>query len=324
MDQILQNAIKRAEEQRKPLDLVPWTVDEAYPQAIYEFDAKSSSWKESTTITTTTTSPTTTTTTTTKVGIDRIALFSWNIDFMLPFPTSRMKSALGHLHDHHISSLLPSSSSTAVVVFFQEWVFRVHFDKTGMERDGLFVDVIVPVQGKEKGKVVRLVNAHLESLAIDPPFRPAQMELIARFMKDGNGNGDGDGDVEGAAAVVAGDFNAIQPFDRTLHVENGLRDAFLDLGGKEDCEEGYTWGQQAATDLRNRFGCSRMDKVFYCGDGVDVERFERFGEGVEVEDEREKEEIRNLGFEKGWITDHLGVFAEIVLRKGEEEEEAKS
>lgn len=118
------------------------------------------------------------------------------------------------------------------------------------------------------------------------------------------------------AGLVAGDFNAIQPFDRTLHVDdnNDLKDAFLELGGKEDTEEGYTWGQQAATKLRTQFGCSRMDKVYFCG-RVKLLSFERFGQDVLVEGQEEGKKIVELGFEKPWVTDHLGVTAELeVLR----------
>ena len=50
-------------------------------------------------------------------------------------------------------------------------------------------------------------------------------------------------------SVLAGDLNAIEPFDRTLHLDNGLKDAYLELGGKEDSEDGYTWGQQAPKAL---------------------------------------------------------------------------
>lgn len=40
------------------------------------------------------------------------------------------------------------------------------------------------------------------------------------------------------AGVFAGDMNANKPLDRTLPQENGFKDAYLELGGKEDAEEG--------------------------------------------------------------------------------------
>ncbi len=126
------------------------------------------------------------------------------------------------------------------------------------------------------------------------------MELVASYMHSDN--------VYGAAA--AGDFNAIQDFDRTLHSANKLKDAYLELGGDEDdAENGHTWGQQAGTVKRERFGTSRMDKVYYCG-GLKCTRFERFGMDVELDgDESERQKILELGFERPWITDHLGVMA---------------
>jgi tyrosyl-DNA phosphodiesterase 2 len=172
-----------------------------------------------------------------------------------------------------------------------------------MERDALFVDMVFNnLEGE--GRIIRLCNTHLESLALDPPYRPAQVALAARFMRGE------DAAVHGA--LMAGDFNAIQAQDYTLHSANGLKDAYLELGGKENSEDGYTWGQQAATELRDRFGCSRMDKVFYYGK-LRVDKFERFGDGIEVSDEAERKNIVGLGFEKGWITDHLGVCVEVEV-----------
>jgi tyrosyl-DNA phosphodiesterase 2 len=353
MDKAIQSAIKLAEQLRKPADSVPWKPDEPHGQTPYEFDASTVSWKEVSTSTSTSTSSQTG-----SGEVKRLALFSWNIDFMLPFAESRMKAGLSELYSRITSSLAPD---TAAVIFLQEclaadldtigatsWVrekfyrtdvdvsnwasafygtttlvdrrlrvdkvFRVHFAETKMERDALFVDVdVAPAGGEKKKKIVRFCNSHLESLIMEPPLRPAQVALAAKYM---HGQAEREEQKEGKdspkihGALMAGDFNAIQSFDRTLHAENALKDAYLELGGKEDSEDGYTWGQQAPTDFRERFGCSRMDKVFYCG-GVQVKKFERFGQGVEVADPKEREEIVNLGIEKGWITDHLGVFAEI-------------
>jgi tyrosyl-DNA phosphodiesterase 2 len=276
-------------------------------------------------------------------GITSIALYTWNIDFMLPFAVARMKPALAYL-DRLTSSL---SKTTAPVIHLQEctpsdlatiaatsWVrerfhltdlshtnwatthygtttlvdtrlpitatFRVHYSKTRMDRDALFVDVSLGPDGIK----TRLCNTHLESMAFDPPFRPAQMQLVARYMHEAHVD----------AALVAGDFNAILPFDRTLHVDsnNNLKDAFLEQGGKEDTEEGFTWGQQAPTKLREQFGCSRMDKVYFCGHAQLI-RFEKFGEGILTEGEEECKQIVELGFEQPWVTDHLGVMAEVEI-----------
>ena len=120
------------------------------------------------------------------------------------------------------------------------------------------------------------------------------------------------------AAILAGDLNAFAPEDLTAPVDCNLHDAFLTLGGKDGTEESFTWGQQVQELLRETYGCSRMDKVLYCGK-VGVEEFRKIGEGEEVwvqypkwdsdieEDEEDSDDGENV-----WITDHLGLQA--VLR----------
>ncbi|KAK7952830.1 Endonuclease/exonuclease/phosphatase [Apiospora aurea] len=304
----------------------------------------------------------------------KLALFSWNIDFMAPYAKARMDTALSTLENVTGSQKQQSSTAdTATIIFLQEcvdedlktiaanpWVrerffltdldssnwftpgygttmlvdrrlpvvrlFREHFEVTSMARDAFCVDVSMAAQ-QQRNKPIRLCNTHLESLAGSLPLRPAQMRAVAELLKDG--------DVV-AAGIVAGDFNAIQDFDRTLHDDNGLRDAYLEMGGQEDTEEGYTWGQQAKTATRRRFGCSRMDKVYYCpsssssssssdgggggngddkGDVLRLLRFEKFGVGVELPaaEKEARKGLVKLGYEKPWITDHLGIMAEFEV-----------
>jgi tyrosyl-DNA phosphodiesterase 2 len=330
MDALFAHVMKATAASRKTL--APWQPDEPVPQPYYTFNPEGSSWVPKTPSLDTNQSN----------GITKIALYTWNIDFMLPFADARMKPALAHL-EILTSSLSPA---TAPVIFLQEctpsdlttiantpWIrsrfhitdidhthwatehygttmlldaripltsaFRVHYSKTRMDRDAFFVDIALGIR-------IRLCTSHLESMALDPPYRIPQMQIIATHMHAPYID----------AAITAGDFNAIQPFDRTLHIDNGnnLKDAFLELGGKEDTEEAYTWGQQAPTSYRERFGCSRMDKVYFCG-GVKMVKYERFGAGVLVEGERERREIVELGFEEAWVTDHLGVWVEVEVLK---------
>ncbi|KAL4899190.1 hypothetical protein BDW74DRAFT_163848 [Aspergillus multicolor] len=327
MDALVAQAVKEMVAFRKTS--VPWPLDEPYPQPHYKFNPASSTWIAQS-LSTSQDTP----------SITGIALYSWNIDFILPFAEARMRPALAHLHQL-ISHLSPT---VAPVIFLQEctpsdletiavtsWVrdgfyltdinpdnwattqygttvlvskqlpissvFRVHYSKTRMDRDGLFVDVTIGSAHR-----IRLCNTHLESMAFDPPYRPAQLQLVARYMHEDGVD----------AAISAGDFNAIQLFDRTLHTENNLKDAYLELGGKEDEPEGYTWGQQASTSLRVQFGCSRMDKIFHRG-SLELLKFERFGVDVLVEGEDKQRQIVELGFDKPWVTDHLGVMAEFSV-----------
>ena len=211
--------------------------------------------------------------TTVKPPIDPkvIRLISWNIDVLVGFAEERMHAALQHL-DELVSSTPPE---IPVVVFLQEmgqsdleqirnstwikkrfhiteldnrnWlsplygtttlvdrrlkiknVFRVPFISK-FDRDGLFVDIALSnaqISGAD-AKVFRLGNTHLESLVADPPVRPLQLASAAKYLNNH--------DV--ACALLAGDLNAIQPFDRTLHSDNGLEDTYLNLGGQEDRQQ---------------------------------------------------------------------------------------
>lgn len=272
--------------------------------------------------------------------LTRFRLITWNIDVLSPGGEPRMAAALEHLEE--LISKAPSEMEP-VVLFLQEmdekdleqireakWVqdrffltdvsgdtwakpgfgplygtttlidkslaighkpFRVRVPSR-FHRDALFVDVKVKPDSED---VLRLCNMHLESLVANPPVRPLQVARASRYMQASNVY----------ASVLAGDLNAIQPFDRTLQSDHGLKDAFLELGGKEDTDEGFTWGQQAPKALREQFGCSRMDKAFYCGN-LEVVSLERIGEGVEVKDENARKAILEAGGET-FSSDHLGL-----------------
>ncbi|KAI0196383.1 Endonuclease/exonuclease/phosphatase [Astrocystis sublimbata] len=387
MNENIQAAIAKVQAASKPLTSLPWEPDQPSPQPLYSYRVATQSWEPSSPASHPHAQTSSTSLSSSKVEkfggkINKIALFSWNIDFMLPHGDARMRAALAHLEGLLSSSskggeesgnLNIDSTTTAAVIFLQEctpsdlavigatpWVraafrrtdvdaqfwgngaygttvlvdrrlrvrgvdgdveadgdgniglekdgkdgkvkdgvFRVHFEKTRFERDALFVDVIVPslVQGdeeKQKYKVIRLCNTHLESLAQEPAYRPPQLALAARFMRE-----------EGVhAAMLAGDLNAITPLDADLPAQHNLTDAHLHL---HSTKEGYTWGQQAPPELRQLYGCSRMDKILFCG-GVQVESFARIGEDVVVGDEDQARDICAWGGgERGWVSDHLGV-----------------
>lgn len=270
-----------------------------------------------------------------------IRLISWNIDVLVPFAEERMSAALQYLE-----ALVSSTpADVPVVVFLQEmglsdlrqirdstwiherfnitemderhWlspyygtttlvdrrlhiknVFRVPF-LSKFDRDGLFVDVALWAP-EEEGKILRLCNTHLESLVADPPVRPVQLSSASRYLQETNV----------AYALLAGDLNAIEPFDRTLHTGNDLKDTYLELGGQEDTDAGYTWGYQVPHYLKDKFGCSRMDKILFRGH-VKPLKFERIGIDVKVEEEHRKT-VREAG-EQEWVTDHYGVMGDFEL-----------
>lgn len=335
----MQKSIQLAIALKKQPDAVPWQPDKPWPQRYYSWDAEDEAWLP--------VSPTSTgsSDSTRPSDISALVVYSWNVDLMLPFAESRMDAALAHLGQ--LLNQASSTTTTAVVINLQEcvpsdlitisrqpWVrdgfymtdldatswgswaygtttlvdkrldvlscFRVHYAKSNMERDALFVDVGMPVTRSARDQRLRLGNSHLESLISEPPIRPSQVQVMGSYMHEN--------DV--SAAVVTGDFNAIQPFDRSLHSDVGVKDAYLEQGGVEDSDEGYTWGQQAGSALRERFGCSRMDKAYFCG-ALQLQSFERFGADVEVREEHktQRDRLLSLGFEKAWVTDHLGIKA---------------
>lgn len=203
-------------------------------------------------------------------------------------------------------------------------VFRVHYGCSRMNRDGLFVDIDLHHGSededvrKTKALLLRLCNTHLESLTSIPPRRPGQLKLASEFMHGWNRNWDGSSDTESYeqytskphAAILAGDLNAFAPEDLTAPVECGLEDTFLILGGKDGTEESFTWGQQVSEQLQKKFGCSRMDKMLFCG-GIRAEELVRVGGGLKVwveypKYENDDEEDEEDG-EEMWVTDHLGL-----------------
>ncbi|KAK0651289.1 Endonuclease/exonuclease/phosphatase [Cercophora newfieldiana] len=269
---------------------------------------------------------------------DAFSVVSWNIDFQRPLENERMKAALDYLGKSSIRG-----GKTAIIMFNEmiasdlqliqqepwvreayfvadltgeRWisrygtcmlvpkslpvknVFRVPYLKSDMGRDVLFVDIALPGD-----KTLRVGSTHLESLRADPPRRPAQLQMAADFMKQAD------------AAIVGGDLNAIEDFDKTLHLSNDLKDAYLETGGEEGAEEGATWGQMVTKMERLRYGLGRLDKILYCGE-LSAEGFRRFGIDAVLEGEAGERLVNDYfgGLEKPWVTDHMGIMADFKLR----------
>ncbi|KAK3297697.1 Endonuclease/exonuclease/phosphatase [Chaetomium fimeti] len=276
----------------------------------------------------------------------QFAVLSWNIDFMRPEDDARMASALKHLRGLVAGKPVPSvimlnemTKSDLNLIKQAAWVregynitdantdhwesasygtcmllprtlplttiSRLHYPNTSMARDGLFADVALP-----GGRALRLCTTHLESLRVDPPRRPAQLAAAALHLRQAH------------AGILGGDLNAIQEFDEGLPGECGLRDAYLEGGGREGDEEGMTWGYQSGSGQRERYGLGRLDKILFCGGALKLLAFERFGMGVLVEDEGAASRLVYGDLEKAWVTDHLGVRAEFRVEVPEEKEGA--
>ncbi|KAL2134632.1 hypothetical protein VTI74DRAFT_11289 [Chaetomium olivicolor] len=270
----------------------------------------------------------------------QFSVLAWNIDFMRSFDDARMSAALSHLNEltrgpfPALILLNEMTKGDLKLIKAAEWirerynitdantdhwespsygttilvpralpikdVFRVHYARTSMQRDALFVDLALPDEF-----TLRICTSHLESLRSSPPKRPAQLATAAKYLH------------QAYAGIIGGDFNAIEEFDKTLHVENNLKDAYLEVGWEEGHEDGMTWGHMAQKDQRERFGFSRMDKIMFCG-RVRLVGFGRFGLDIVVEDEEIAKQLMEVaGLEKAWVTDHLGVRAEFRMEMPE-------
>ena len=91
----------------------------------------------------------------------------------------------------------------------------------------------------------RLVNVHLDSLEDTLPYRTEQMEILANLRRSCGGG------------LIAGDFNAISPEDRTLIDKNGVA-----LHGRNGLD-GATWGVEVYRHVELEPG--RLEKVAMLG-----------------------------------------------------------
>ncbi|KAJ6030660.1 uncharacterized protein N7446_000278 [Penicillium canescens] len=123
-----------------------------------------------------------------------------------------------------------------------------HFD-----RDALCCDIFVPSPTKPESESkpssatrIRLINVHLDSLPIQPSYRPRQISIVSSFLH------------AAGYGIVAGDFNPVLEEDATLIENSGLTDVWTSLRSKE---LGYTWG----VDGEQPFPPNRLDKVAVLG-----------------------------------------------------------
>lgn len=164
------------------------------------------------------------------------------------------------------------------------------------QRDAIMLDLYVQ---SHRDKRLRLCNVHLDSTY--GSMRPIQWKGLAKQLQDL--------DAGVVSSVLAGDCNANQPRDKTEPQMNGFKDAYLELGGTEDDEEGITWGYQSV-DWK-RWGRKRLDKVVFWGD-IHVRSLVRIGANVKVEDEKMARDMNDLD-ELPFVTDHYGLMSELQV-----------
>lgn len=102
------------------------------------------------------------------------------------------------------------------------------------KRDALCVNIAAPAA---PGKVLRLLNVHLDSL--DSHFRRAlQMMILAGLLREPGCSG----------GIIAGDFNALTPADHALVDNNKLVDAWVALHGSTTVPDGGVSTSTSRTD----------------------------------------------------------------------------
>ncbi|UPK91554.1 hypothetical protein LCI18_002489 [Fusarium solani-melongenae] len=126
-------------------------------------------------------------------------------------------------------------------------VWRVKFPSR-FGRDALCSDMFVSSSTDDSSQIsrLRLINVHLDSLALEPSRRPKQLSITAELLR------------EAGKGLIAGDFNPVLPEDNTLVANNGLVDAWVKL---HDSEPGFTWG----VDGKQAFPPGRLDKIAMLG-----------------------------------------------------------
>ncbi|EEU47561.1 uncharacterized protein NECHADRAFT_35874 [Fusarium vanettenii 77-13-4] len=139
----------------------------------------------------------------------------------------------------------PSNKSMSVSALGPVW--RVKFPSR-FGRDALCSDIFVssPTDNSSQISRLRLINVHLDSLALERSRRPEQLSIAAEMLRE-TGKG-----------LIAGDFNPVLPEDNTLVAYNGLVDAWTKV---HDSEPGFTWG----VDGKQAFPPGRLDKIAILG-----------------------------------------------------------
>ena len=174
--------------------------------------------------------------------------------------------------------------------------FTIDFSKSGMYRNGLFVDIKLAIPAARHAPrlsdgivQVRIANTHLESLPQGAGERPEQLRIIAESLQEYELHG----------GVVGGDMNAIGPSDLRITEAVGLTDAWQ---GTDGDEEGFTWGYQPPS----QYPAARLDKVlWFSRGGLEVEEPMRVGVGTKY----------GAGPQE-WISDHYGLMANVhVVRQ---------
>ncbi|CAN8098943.1 unnamed protein product [Discula destructiva] len=151
-------------------------------------------------------------------------------------------------------------------------------------REALLVDIALkPASGTSpagnaEASILRICNVHLDSLGDESRLRPVQWIACAKYLQDKEGGV--------VAWILLGDCNANNTSDETIPLENGFRDANLELGGEENDPKG--------SPLR-------------------LNKLEKFAVGLRVEDDAARRALTEERPGLDFVTDHYGLMADFEI-----------
>ncbi|KAK0203071.1 hypothetical protein DFS33DRAFT_1385433 [Desarmillaria ectypa] len=211
-----------------------------------------------------------------------LRIVSWNVDSNSPRPSQRLIALLVSLTESGTEpEILPlqevsrhafnSHSFESItllhkghVSFTPITVYRIPY-RSHMNRDA---DIHLH-SPSHPSKLFRVINVHLDSLVINPPFRPTQLIISGDYLR------------AAGSGIIMGDFNAITPADQNLIDELGLLDAWKvavdksvaygltaaghqdDSAGGRNILEGKGGGETWGVQIEEPFPLARLDRAAF-------------------------------------------------------------
>ena len=258
-----------------------------------------------------------------KIGVLKLQVITWNVDFMAPDSTGRMSTILEHLRRKVLGEYpLPTAillqeldQQSLAVVLSNEWV-REHFAVMPTDTSrwcasygvatlvSRHINIIsasmLQFTGSSMGRTALFVDLELavpDSLVENRVARIANTHLeslpVGQMQRPLQLRAIADWlrrpGIE--AGVVAGDMNIISPADEHISVYADLEDACSDSS-----EKTYTWGYQP----RMRFPPGRLDRIFTLPGTLAHKPVEVIGKGLKTR--------RGM-----WASDHYGLKVQVKL-----------
>lgn len=202
-----------------------------------------------------------------------LKLVTWNVDGWAKDADQRISAILADIRTHNPDVILLQelNAKTTTALLSNQWIRDSFYTSNASpepENSGVpIVQITFVSRTLDVGEVwsqtlpsryernlvisdvggVRLINVHFDSLAHDPSFRPEQVQIASELIK------------EAGAGVIAGDWNPVMEIDHSLVQQNGLVDAWNEVGSGP----GFTWNWDGRS--KEPFPPQRLDKVAVFG-----------------------------------------------------------